>query len=872
MIGSDIRSVIPSISLDLDGDSRREITYKQRLTGKNRSGVSFPLCLVVSRHSSQGVWQIVIWTFLNLSGLIILNNELRITNCNYQFTKFLFGATKDNVLNQKITKFIPKFCEDIKHLTRSYEGQTQAEMSECSWRSEGKKCRLSMANQCRKDRHASQSKYKSFGEVCPKSWRMSSHLTDRNRYHECTGNEFSPESNLNIRLSKSDYDIHLESESSYYTTEDKSISSHMSAVRGGCRDSKMYNSEELTRAKQKNVDYYFDYKQLGLKEGYFFGNGKHWDGNDIDIYYKVKIISFGDKLFYCVWISREPWEFNDANPSMPATVTGSSSVISTSVDDSTTRNSSCNDDNTRHSSVSLLSHNDEALTGGEYSEHYTNIEQIGKGAFGYVKTAFRHSDGLIVVTKFIKKHKINVQSWVYDTKWSMKIPLEISLLMNLKHPNIIEVLDVFHNDSFFQLVMKKHGAGMDLFEFIERKPNCDERLNSYIFRQIISAVEYLDSIGVLHRDIKDENVIINEKFEVKLIDFGSAAFKPCGKMFSIFYGTVEYCSPEVLQGNKYRGPELEIWALGVTLYVLIFGENPFYDVQETIKGEFSIPIPISSQLFDLLHKMLEKDVESRICIGRVASHPWITQHVDIQNYRFEEIVHCSEAEADPPRFVTEFSLTTTDQNLDGDADRTIASSNSFCSLQTTENTENFDENLPDLGSDFMVDDSMFKSSTPASSSKARGDMTKSAGALNRVCEGPANFKGPICDRCSCKSMGRKRFSLDINILKRLSSGSKCSESECDTRNTFSEKLELELISDMDEMKLASDENKSYMYDSDSYSLDRAVASRCRSVSRDTEESNQTAYPEFCETSDNDSCDGEQFFWDAENDKAREEYV
>lgn len=89
-----------------------------------------------------------------------------------------------------------------------------------------------------------------------------------------------------------------------------------------------------------------------------------------------------------------------------------------------------------------------------------------------------------VITKFIKKHKIHVRSWVVDPTLQMKVPLEISLLTTLEHPHIVRVIDVFHNDAFFQLVMEKHGAGMDLFEFIDRKPKMDEKLASYIFRQV----------------------------------------------------------------------------------------------------------------------------------------------------------------------------------------------------------------------------------------------------------------------------------------------------------------------------------------------------------------------------------------------------
>ena len=80
----------------------------------------------------------------------------------------------------------------------------------------------------------------------------------------------------------------------------------------------------------------------------------------------------------------------------------------------------------------------------------------------------------------------------------------------------------------------------------------DEALASYMYRQVLSATSYLHSLNILHRDIKDENIIVDRRFNIKLIDFGSAIYMEEGKLFNTFCGTVEYCSPEVLLGNWYK--------------------------------------------------------------------------------------------------------------------------------------------------------------------------------------------------------------------------------------------------------------------------------------------------------------------------------
>ncbi|PZC85640.1 hypothetical protein B5X24_HaOG215910 [Helicoverpa armigera] len=303
----------------------------------------------------------------------------------------------------------------------------------------------------------------------------------------------------------------------------------------------------------------------------------------------------------------------------------------------------------RPQSMSLVSQCGDEQVSGEYNKHYVTLKQIGKGAYGCVKMAYRRSDRLLTVAKFILKEKVGAQFWV-DAADGTRVPLELSLLLTLKHPNIVSVVDVFENEKYFQMVMEKHGAGMDLFEFIERRPRLDEPLLSYIFRQIGQAVEYLHSLNILHRDIKDENVIIDNKFHVKLIDFGSATFMSKDTLFSTFYGTTEYCSPEVLAGNKYAGPELEMWSMGITLYVLTFFVNPFSDIEDTIQGPLAFPQVVSEDLEQLLRWMLCKEPANRCTISQLMSHAWIRQPVAISNYVFHEIVDCDRHEANPEMY------------------------------------------------------------------------------------------------------------------------------------------------------------------------------------------------------------------------------
>ncbi|XP_043075192.1 PAS domain-containing serine/threonine-protein kinase isoform X2 [Puntigrus tetrazona] len=273
---------------------------------------------------------------------------------------------------------------------------------------------------------------------------------------------------------------------------------------------------------------------------------------------------------------------------------------------------------------------------GYFEEDYRPLRSIGKGAFGFVWLAARRIDEQEVVVKFIRKSAVVSECWVDDPDLG-QVSQELAILVRLQHSNIVKVLEVFENERFFQMVMEKHGDGLDLFEFIDMQPRLDEPLASYIFRQLVAAVSYLRDKRVLHRDIKDENIIINSKFHIRLIDFGSAALLEPGKLFYTFCGTLEYCSPEVLQGNPYEGPELEMWSLGVLLYTLLFSENPFCSVEETLQARLNPPCQISTELYALLSGLLHPVVDQRMTLEELLESQWTQQPINLAEYSWGEV-------------------------------------------------------------------------------------------------------------------------------------------------------------------------------------------------------------------------------------------
>ncbi|SGZ12955.1 BQ5605_C028g10538 [Microbotryum silenes-dioicae] len=170
-------------------------------------------------------------------------------------------------------------------------------------------------------------------------------------------------------------------------------------------------------------------------------------------------------------------------------------------------------------------------------------------------------------------------------------------------------------------------ASCDLFECIERYHRFDENIARYIFMQIVEVVYTLGTLGIVHRDIKDENIVISSDYKVKLIDFGSAVFfdpRQPAPWYNRFFGTTSFASPEILRGEAYQAPASEVWSLGILLSILVMGESPFANVEAIKAGRPARPkVRMSHELRDLLYNCLEPDVTKRPTIAQVRRHPWL---------------------------------------------------------------------------------------------------------------------------------------------------------------------------------------------------------------------------------------------------------
>ena len=263
---------------------------------------------------------------------------------------------------------------------------------------------------------------------------------------------------------------------------------------------------------------------------------------------------------------------------------------------------------------------------------------IGRGAFGKVNIGLNILTGRIVAIKSFNKQNL------LNEKAKKKILYETNLMRGLYHPSVTKILETFETDKYMLIIME-YISGGNLQNFVKKRRKLCEKTARILYRQLIQGIKYIHSKGIVHRDIKLENILLDLNNIVKICDFGVGKLTQKGQKLLDQCGTPVYMAPEIIKGDGYEGFPVDVWSSGVALYIMLSGNIPFnrdktHDLQSAI---LNLPYKkiddISDNANDLLQNILEKDPDKRFTPDDILEHPWMNEGNDDDasdyNYDFE---------------------------------------------------------------------------------------------------------------------------------------------------------------------------------------------------------------------------------------------
>ncbi|KAJ3095045.1 Serine/threonine-protein kinase par-1 [Phlyctochytrium planicorne] len=255
--------------------------------------------------------------------------------------------------------------------------------------------------------------------------------------------------------------------------------------------------------------------------------------------------------------------------------------------------------------------------------NYVFQKTVGEGNFAKVKLAKHKLTGAEVAVKVIDKTTL-------DEKKLGKLYREVRIMKMLHHPHIVKLYEVIETKHTVFLVME-YASGGELYDYLVVHGKMKEKEARAKFRQILSAVSYCHKKRVIHRDLKAENLLLDANLDIKIADFGFSNYYDPDSKLDTFCGSPPYAAPELFQGRRYTGPEVDIWSLGVILYVLTTGCLPFdgknlQEMRESVcRGKYRIPFYLSDGCEKLLRKFLIRDPNKRAGLEILIDDSWINE-------------------------------------------------------------------------------------------------------------------------------------------------------------------------------------------------------------------------------------------------------
>ena len=258
---------------------------------------------------------------------------------------------------------------------------------------------------------------------------------------------------------------------------------------------------------------------------------------------------------------------------------------------------------------------------------YEKLKTVGLGSYGRVRLCKNKKTGNIFVMKILKKNDIIKQKQV-DHVYS-----EFNILTMLKHPFIVQLFGYNFEDPKYIYFIMEYIQGGELFTLLRTKGTFPVPQTKFYIAHIITIFEYLHSKNIVYRDLKPENILINKNGYLKLTDFGFAKQLENEKTYTLC-GTPEYLAPEIIL-NKGHGKAVDWWTLGILLYEMLVGIDPFSDddpmktYQKILKGKINFPKTINKDAKSLIKHLLTQDTSKRYgCLKNGVK--------DILNHRFFE--------------------------------------------------------------------------------------------------------------------------------------------------------------------------------------------------------------------------------------------